>query len=89
MIFNESLSFALVGQHRYLNVSVWSRASALSNASSTSSSSISPSIQPKDILLGHVSIALSNIINECRSTRLGHHIKSYSLLPPDLAIANW
>lgn len=37
----------------------------------------------KDILLGYINIPLTEVLNECLSSMLGHYTKSYSFLPPN------
>lgn len=39
----------------------------------------------KDILLGYINIPLGEVLNECCNSMLGHYIRSYSFLPPNLA----
>ncbi|PSN46043.1 hypothetical protein C0J52_07689 [Blattella germanica] len=74
VVFNESVTFQIHENHRYLNLSVWSK----------SENGTKPTGRgEKDVLLGHVSIPLSSIAAECSATKLGHHIKNYFLLPPD------
>ncbi|XP_063242954.1 PDZ domain-containing protein 8 isoform X2 [Bacillus rossius redtenbacheri] len=81
MQFEETVSFHVAEDHRYLNVSVWSKAGA-EGAAGKQPPSPSPRGE-RDVLLGHVSIPLAAIAAECGCTSLGHHIKSFSLLPPD------
>lgn len=71
--FNETLKFAVGSQHRYLNISVWSARTGPGG---------------RDQLLGHVSVLLAAVANQCSRSRLGHFISSYSFLPPDLHLAN-
>lgn len=37
----------------------------------------------KDVLLGYVNIPLTEVLNECCNSMLGHYIRSYSFLPPN------
>lgn len=37
----------------------------------------------KDVLLGYTNISLTEILNECCSSMLGHYIRTYSFLPPN------
>ncbi|XP_066999590.2 PDZ domain-containing protein 8 isoform X2 [Anabrus simplex] len=86
LVFEETLNFKIHSKLRYLNVSVWSKGSGNDNTTTASKSKLVPG-QPnrieRDTLLGHVSIPLAAIASECSATKLGHHLKSYSLLPPD------
>ncbi|XP_021925331.1 PDZ domain-containing protein 8 isoform X2 [Zootermopsis nevadensis] len=74
VLFDESLNFQIHENHRYLNVSVWSKSENGTKLVGRGD---------RDVLLGHISIPLSSIVSECSSTKLGHHIKSYFLLPPE------
>jgi hypothetical protein len=78
VLFDESLTFQIHEQHRYLNVSVWSKSENGTKVVGR---------WDRDVLLGHISIPLSSITSECCATKLGHHIKSYFLLPPEPHIA--
>jgi hypothetical protein len=78
MLFGESLNFQIHENHRYLNVSVWSKSENGTKLVGRGD---------RDVLLGHISIPLSSIASECCATKLGHHIKSYFLLPPEPDIA--
>ncbi|XP_034235149.1 PDZ domain-containing protein 8 [Thrips palmi] len=71
--FNETLKFAVGPHHRYLNISVWSARTGPGG---------------RDQLLGHVSVLLAAVADQCSRSRLGHFISSYSFLPPDLHLAN-
>ncbi|PNF14527.1 hypothetical protein B7P43_G15458 [Cryptotermes secundus] len=74
VLFDESVTFQIHENHRYLNVSAWSK----------SENGTKPTGRgDRDVLLGHISIPLSSIASECCATKLGHHIKSYFLLPPE------
>lgn len=42
----------------------------------------------KDLLLGYVNIPLSEILNECCSSMLGHYTRTYSFLPPNTTPPN-
>jgi hypothetical protein len=74
LLFDESLTFQIHENHRYLNVSVWSKPKNGMKLAGRGD---------RDVLLGHISTPLSSIASECRATKLGHHIKSYFLLPPE------
>ncbi|XP_069677414.1 PDZ domain-containing protein 8 isoform X2 [Periplaneta americana] len=78
IVFEESMTFQIHENHRYLNVSVWSKSENGSKPAGRGD---------RDVLLGHISIPLSSIATECCATKLGHHIKSYFLLPPEPHIA--
>jgi len=75
---DESLTFHIHEQHRYLNVSVWSKSENGTKVVGRGD---------RDVLLGHISIPLSAVICECRATKLGHYINSYFLLPPEPHVA--
>jgi len=75
---DESLTFHIHEQHRYLNVSVWSKSENGTKVVGRGD---------RDVLLGHISVPLSAIISECRATKLGHYIKNYFLLPPEPHVA--
>ena len=68
------MAFEIHENHRFLNVSVWSKLENNSKGAGRGE---------RDALLGHISIPLSSIVSECSATKLGHHIKSYFLLPPE------
>lgn len=38
----------------------------------------------KDVLLGYINIPLGEVLNECCNSMLGHYIRSYSFLPPNI-----
>ncbi|KAF4531644.1 hypothetical protein B566_EDAN006575 [Ephemera danica] len=72
VIFNESVTFHVGDNIRYFNIGVWS----------INTSSSSPEENCKDILLGHLSIPLSHVIEKCTVTGLGHFIKNWQLQEP-------
>jgi hypothetical protein len=74
VLFDESLTVQIHENHRYLHVSVWSKSETGTKPAGRGD---------RDVLLGHISIPLSSIASECCATKLGHHIKSYFLLPPE------
>eukprot|EP00794_Sanderia_malayensis_P006959 gene6959-7744_t len=64
--WNESFSFDVEKQHRFLNVCVWSK---------------SEEREDKDILLGYASVPLMEIALECLSTTSHKHVQAYFLNP--------
>lgn len=47
------------------------------------------SANAKDILLGYMNVPLGEILSECCNSMLGHYIKNYSFLPPNLTPVTW
>nr|CAD7403184.1 unnamed protein product [Timema cristinae] len=82
ILFNETLLFNIQEDHKYLNVSVWSKACVEPPNKQTAGP-----VPGRDILLGHISVPLAALEVECSNTKLGHHIDNFYLLPPDPHIA--
>nr|CAD7429133.1 unnamed protein product [Timema monikensis] len=82
ILFNETLLFNIQEDHKYLNVSVWSKACVEPPNKQTAGP-----LPGRDILLGHISVPLAALEVECSNTKLGHHIDNFYLLPPDPHIA--
>jgi len=66
-VWNESFTFDVEKQHKFLNVCVWSKSDERYN---------------KDILIGYSSISLMDLSLECLSTTSGKHTQQYILTPP-------
>lgn len=70
--FNNVYTFEMCESDVYLNINVWGKNYGCEGS----------------ILLGYLNIPLATIINKCRDSKLGHYLKCYSLLPPDVLTSN-
>uniref|UniRef100_T1J1P6 PDZ domain-containing protein 8 n=1 Tax=Strigamia maritima TaxID=126957 RepID=T1J1P6_STRMM len=73
-IWEEKLVFEADVKQKYLNVGVWCR----------KHEKTSKDRELKDILVGQVSIFLSDIVNECANNLQGFHQQTFQLQPPEL-----
>ncbi|XP_067124467.1 PDZ domain-containing protein 8 isoform X2 [Centruroides vittatus] len=76
-VWNEKFLFNITNHHHFLNLGVWSRSPTASPFTKASSKGL------KDNFLGHISVPLMPILEECSTTTQGYHIQTFRLQPPD------
>lgn len=76
-VWNEKFLFNINNNHHFLNLGVWSRSPTSSPFIKASSKGL------KDNFLGHISVPLLPILEECSTTTQGYHIQTFRLQPPD------